>query len=353
MRDDNVKRQRVAVPIYKLTSQAGIPTHKLGLANDIPAAEPELSEVYKGFYTRRARTKYDNYGDTDIQPVPDSIGDLADCYLAGAIVGKGLQGQSVEADFPHGLYPVTATGTQDTTKRAYYDKVSRGRGNIGFISPSPGRYPDVPWATLLAEFIELVPPDTEDPMDPHSRIYGRININAAPKEVLACLPFPKNIKWTDDAGQTFTLAVDPEQAAQYLIDYRINVSRPTIGLIDGGFAGAHASGPGALRTHLESDIKGFLTPGEAAIPLAAYAESLINSGGDAELRKNADYLRARDSLYWAVGNLISANSATFVVNIRIERGSGGHGWYYVAIIDRSSCQSPKQAPAVMLFAEVK
>ncbi|MCK4601688.1 MAG: hypothetical protein KAU28_04440, partial [Phycisphaerae bacterium] len=186
-RDDDPARQRCLIPVY-VKSTVAPDGHSLGSANNLTPGLGALdeAEVKEGFYIRRIPTDKTRL---------DSVGDFTACYL----VGPDSDGN----DLPHKLYPIDEeTGGLDPDKRSYHNKLSRGRANIGFTNPEAMAYPDVPWGTLLAEFVETVDPDPKDGNDPHTRIFGRININPAPLEVLARLPYPATItvEWQEADG---------------------------------------------------------------------------------------------------------------------------------------------------------
>ncbi|MCK4275409.1 MAG: hypothetical protein KAX78_02780, partial [Phycisphaerae bacterium] len=241
--------------------------------------------------------------------------------------------------------------------------------NINYLGYNSGTYPDVPAAAMLGEFFTLVPPDdtrTDEQDDEWTRIYGRVNINTATREVLMQLPWPNRLP--DNTEIEFAQV---EDIVEHILAYRDR--RATVDcapnrdytLRSDQILGAGITG---LRRTTGSDIAGFLTPGEIAIPLADYYHGLkdwtdYNSTASDELdiTQNKDYIRNRDSLYRAISNLITVNSDTYAVNIRVDLYDIGEApgdepaqsWYYVAVIDRSNCRSLGDTPAVLLFSEVK
>ena len=357
-RDDDIVRQRCLVPVYSgAGSEAASPTdHSLGQPNELTDEEMDeenssrisISKVMQGFTITRLPVA---------MTAPASIGDFGDCYVVGP--------DSAGIDLPHKLYPVDEdTGRLDETRRAYFDKISRGRAHIGFTNPEAEAYPDVPWATLLAEFIELVPPDETDHMDPHMRIYGRVNPNTGSADVLARLPYPETVDWdwidADGNQSTLELDVDADAAAQAIIDYRDTTDRSAyLDFVDPSYDSDGADGTmGCLRQNESSAMPGFFTPGEIAIPLAAYTEAMMAAeiGTLSEDdRMQPGFLAARDALYRAVINSITVNSETFAVTAVVNIGSPPRGrpTSYLAIIDRSNCNDPEDSPTVLFLSEIK
>ncbi|MCK4601985.1 MAG: lamin tail domain-containing protein, partial [Phycisphaerae bacterium] len=316
-RDDDSNRCRYNVAAYSDPTN----THALGLANGLTASD--LSDVREGFpIKKKAGTGIEN------------LGELLDVYATGPIKGGDA--------FPQGL-------------KDFKDSISRGRPDIrGEVSASASDYPDVPWATLLSELFEVVPPDTTRTDEP-TRIYGRININTATKEVLEKLPFPTEDTFTVKGSDiTFDAAV----AADYILAYRDkkNISGGPQYETDNR---STASGIANLRAVSDSDIKGFLAAGEVAIPLADYAHKLMEDAGLtlANAQKDQNYLEVRDATYRSISNLIAVNSDIFAANIAIqlrdEDNTIKQTWYYLAVIDRSNCGNADNTPAVLLFCEVK
>jgi hypothetical protein len=233
------------------------------------------------------------------------------------------------------------------------------------------KYPDVPAGCLLPEFLTLQQSDTNR-TDDTRRVYGKININIAPFDVLRRLPFPRTEALSPAKTQVINGAhnvynvVLPDSAtlannvAGYIIAYRD---------MTGPYANRAAA---SAITNLRSSvpIKGFLTPGELAVPLGDYMNDRIASAAFAktwiqlapgqkdELLKSADYHTVRDFLYNAVSNVVCVNSDTFAVTIcvrAIPAGAIGQpiDWHYVAVIDAGACKLAGQQPAVLLFTEVK
>jgi len=309
-RDDDTARDRVAVAgseaMFRRTP-ANLTDHKLGAPNSVAAGD--LSNVWEGFPIERHFP----------QPTPRDIGDLAKVYAVGP--EKGGESLPEQLEF-------------------YKDKVSRGKPDVrGTVPAVPDKYPDIPWASALAEVFELLQADNTrpDPDDPtkYYRYYGKLNINTANAATLEALP------WPTGTGANVGLVV------QYVLAYRDKTAGPR----DYSAGRAVASSIPGLRAG--SDFGGFLTPGEIAIPLVDYLNDGNPPGPLAQT--SAGYLDARDSLYRAVSNLITVNSDVFAVSIlvRLQASTGiPQDWHYVAVIDRSNCRQSGQMPAVLLFSQV-
>ncbi len=305
------------------------------------------------------------------------IMDLAEClqiYLAG---------HYKDDTSPWVPFTKTIVDAADTVSPLFEARIARGRLdvhpiNINYGGYSPGDYPDVPAGSLLSEFFTLVPPDDTRPDDPDdTRIYGRININTAPKEVLRRLPWPdsllsvdlRNTKnqptWdliglladciiayrdkTAVAKDTWHL-FDTSGTWIDVMDFQCDYSNRSSAMLGAGISG--------LRAQAASNIEGFLTPGEIAIPLADFADELMETLGIANLRQQEWYLETRDSLYRPISNLITVNSDVYAATIEVQLRDAGattpkQTWNYITVLDRSNCRAVGDLPAVLLFSEVK
>jgi len=346
-RDDDLGRGRYSVAAY---FSDGDGSEKLNEDNGVTFP---LTTVLEGF-------------EIDVPHAPPAdLGDVLQLYVVG---------------------PDSAGGTLPTALKAEYaTKVSRGRADPceTAIPSTPSAYPDVPWPAMLGEFLDAVGP-AEAPSLENSggRVYARINVNTVGQDenlgsvdVLQRLPWPTNIKITMADGSVRDCSVGGRAAVYAIIAYRERInhqyvdedySQPAPGNHTARSKATAANIPG-LRDDPNSDIQGFLTPGEVAIPLARYAERRMMIGTGltlAELRKLRDYPRARDTLYRAVSNLITVNSDVYSLNIRVQLGrptkveedrgeTPQHVWYYVAVIDRGCVRGPGDMPAVLLFTRVK
>ncbi len=322
-RDDVAQRARYNLAVYKKYN-----SHALGKANGLSA------------------------NDIDHWPVPivrakslqqDTIEDLGECgmiYLTGP--SSSNDGNNLEV-FSKNII-------DSDISNIFADNPARGRlnfypYNISYGGYSASAYPDVPAACMLGEFFGLVPTD-ETRVDEKipTRTYGKININTAPKKVLEQLPFDTNITISglNPPNIDVTSVVDDA-----IINYREATQRNIYNISN-------------LR--VKSQYKGFLTPGEVAVPLANYVENKIQKANPdisfEDLKKHKGFLLARDSLYRDISNVITVNSDTFAANIRVdlyddETGLPRYRWNYVAVIDRSCCFTAADDPAVLLFTPVK
>ncbi len=291
------------------------------------------------------------------------------------------------------LSDIFLTGPIDTTGAGRFEKLMpfttqikpfddadprMGRMNLRPSSVTTvSDYPEVPWPMILPELVETLDTDTaRDPANP-MRVYGKININSATREVLRQLPWPMDIDTTGDgAVDTVITAADIEEALDYIIAYRDRIQIGGSPDYSSGRGDGTSTHPtityrkpiSGLRTN--SDIDGYLTPGEVAIPLGDYViNNLMAIPGTPE--DNEYYQSIRDSFYAPISNLVTVNSDVFAVNIRVDLydadetpeetdtttnefiHSPQHTWYYIAVIDRSNCTDDTQTPAVLLFSEVK
>ena len=321
-RDDDSIRKRVAVAAYEKGTD-----HTLGLPNTVTAAQ--LPEIKQGY-------------DLDIkhgEPIT-TIGAL------GRIFVEGPSGGADGRDLPHALYAV-----RNEPFRGYADFA-------GKVKQGADKYPDVPMAACLGELFECLTPDNtrqDDPQDPvtgiASRVYGRININTATSEILQALPWPRSVTGPNGAP----IAIDPATLAQWIVSYR-----EVAPLAAGGEAlnRMHLMAPDGTKpydgmTNLRqlSKQKGFLTPGELAIPLAKYMDTRIAEAD----RLLSGYPKARDALYDAVSNCITVNGDSYSVVMKFMLGADPNNpvfsQKYVAMIDRSNCSLPGHRPAVLLLTK--
>jgi hypothetical protein len=232
-------------------------------------------------------------------------------------------------------------------------------------------YPDVPIGCHVSEFFSLIPPDPTGDA-PHARVYGRINVNTAPPAVLLRL-FPDastNPQLTTPAG---VKPWSPALAAEYIAAYRDkrrtsdNVRDYTNRATASNIPGLRANTtpvPGAGAGGQNVGGAFFLTPDEVAIPLADYSNTLMGwtnyategqvTVGAIPLPRHKDYIKARDSIWRSVSNLITVNTDVLAANVCVQLGNPAkYSWNYVVVIDRGNCYAAADSPAVILFAEVK
>jgi len=304
-RDDSATRHRYSVAKYsKFKSEPKVTkgavnaidkdSHKLARDNGITLATTKMTkdDLKEGF---RIKLRHG---------LLSGPGELSDLYLVGPILYDDAS--SPPADIPELL-------------KDFATKESRGRANSHAENsehlkndalPTWKAYPrkrgttELAWPLLLGEIIETVPMDLGRGDSP-TRVYGRINVNTASKEVLEQLPWPPNV-----AAST---------AAQKIIDYRNR-----------------------------NDREGFVTPGEVTLALDGFVKD------DDPATKSLD----RDSIYAAISSCITVNSDMYAVTVRVQLGGSktppaDRSWYYLAVIDRGCAVFSTDKPAVLLFTQVK
>jgi len=297
-RDDDATNARCTVALYK-----DFAAHALGAANNV---------AWNDITTGGAETL--NGGFVVYLPgaPPANLGDLSQIFITGPVEGgKAL---------PQALRDLVATPANN---------LSRCRLNfLGADTAGPVNYPAVPWATVVAELLERIPPDeTRDeglPVTQRSRVYARINVNTATEEVLELLPYPAYLDLDGNGSQ--------------------NGGEPSV---------SDADAAAAIIAYRNANDGAFATPGEVAVPLGQYADTLLGAGS----QPAPGYLAARDSVYAAVSNCITASSDTYALNIVVQLRDADdevrRQWEYVSVIDRSNCRDEDDWPKVALFAEVK
>jgi len=268
----------------------------------------------------------------------DSSGDLCNVYFCGP-------SSDLDGGFPQRIL-------RDEDSTIFRDDAISGpsRGRLDFASPvshggyAAGSYPDVPPGSLFAEFFTNVPPDEERKRE-KSRIYGLVNVNAAPGKVLRALPWPDGIRVPEGAPELPAINdTEKNKIVARLIAYR---EQPTSGLVDGSRRNS-------------TSVKAYLTPGEVAIPLAAYTDNLMQeqAGGANidELRKRADYVWTRNYLYKSIADCVTTRSDVFAVYIMVQNGtsisSSRYKWHYIGVFDRSNVLKRTHAPATLMFTQI-
>jgi len=333
LRDDTGQRALVAayktpVPDVTATSKNAMFNNPKGLTDtDIP-----LTTVYHGFTLSVPHKK------------PLGVGELGNILFVGPESG--------------------GTGIPQQLFSTYAADPGRGRVDFSGRVSANATYPDVPWADMLSEFIDFVPADTtRTGVSP--RVYGRININTASKEVLRQLPWPGSV--AVGAGSMQLNDNSPlgnanlSNMLDFIIAYRDKTAYPSAGPAVRTFGTDRlASTPsGTLRA--STNTKGFLTPGELAVALNDYMNiqlgwPVYTAAAPANVTA-ATYLDQRNALYNAVSNLITVNSDVFTANVLVElRDKNGvnppRRWRYVIVFDRGNCQAAVDRPAILMMTEV-
>ena len=348
-RDDDPARGRFNVAKYK---KSGFTVdNELGNAN---------TEVLAGDFIGSEHTVSIYQSSTG---AVDDLAELSDIFLTGPIDISGSKR-------PDKLEPFTTR-----IASASFDPADPRMGLLDLRPNSVmagADYPDVPWPLILPELVEPLKTDfARTPVD--TRIYGKININTATREVLEQLPWPTDVDTNGDGTLNYSITpADYDLIWDYIITYRdrtaIILGDPTYDPIYSPDYSAKredvCADPTATVTNLRqnSDFDGYLTPGEIAIPLGDFVINKYLFGTIPST--NEFYQSIRDSLYAPISNLVTVNSDVFAVNIRVDlydadeppedtANNPQQTWYYIAVIDRSNCYNDTQTPAVLLFSEVK
>ncbi|HAU36436.1 MAG TPA: hypothetical protein DCX07_01800 [Phycisphaerales bacterium] len=340
-RDDDLGRARYNVAEYK--SFAG---HALGNANGLAVSDLAASKYPVPILRKGAAVA--------------SLGEMERIYFTG----PSLLGAN-KTPFPKALQDGTFTGVfGDAPARGRLDFHPSSAVPAGWGTSGTPEYPDVPAACLLAEFFTCVPPDATRTDEP-TRQYGMVNINTAPVDVLKSLPWPAYLDMNGNGSQD---GGEPNVVVNDLVNYIVAYSEKT-----GRYASGRAANTGTNIAGLRSvatphsDIKGFLAPGELAIPLADYANALLGWSDYAAVPENAtltrdrNYIDGRDSLYRAVANVVTVRSdlfaATILLQLRMDDGSLNGvekaTWRYLAVFDRSNCVQSDNEPAVLMVTQVQ
>jgi hypothetical protein len=386
-RDDSNDRARYNLAIYK-HFDAATPPHVLGTAKAVAGsiADTDLNDqaVYGAPIDRMDgnQTALTDVGEMDlvylIGPMTDASGPH---YFPVVIAGNDpavnlgvlvpLKTTRPGVPSPGRMDPAPKIGSPGTTA---WDLTSSTVS--AYIPSTASLYPDVPAGCLLSQFFNLIPPDATRGDQVPVRVYGRINVNTASRSVLAGLPYPAQIN-----TPTGMKNVDANTAADYIASYRDKVATKD-GLRNysnrssaSGIAHLRSIGDGVAYPGMGGTTVGgpfFLAPDEVAIPLADYANTLMGwtiagytpgtepPAGATALPRHSGYMKARDSIWRAVSNIISVNTDAAVANVMLEVGydpvnypNGKYRWFYIIAIDRSNCALSTDLPAVTLFAEVK
>ena len=247
------------------------------------------------------------------------------------------------------------------------NNVSNGRlYTLGAITPggwtvTNANIPDVPPICMLGDYMDVLTPSTDNDVRTDT-VYGRININTAPWQVIQYLP------GISAMAQRDLIATD-------IVAYRDLLDNTSTGGTDYS-AGARA----AILTDLR-DAPGFASPGEVAIPIylrgskadiaagyklpqnnySATDESPYNytlaGTADDGLDEITGDLSKYDIYYSWMSNQLTVRSDVYIAYIRVQIGSSattaGAVRRYIAVIDRSNCTSTDKLPDVLMFAEMK
>jgi len=273
----------------------------------------------------------------------NSVGELCNIYLAAPASGQGVP--ESEKTFGQQIMKEEIPIFKDT-----YTRGKLGLADANAVVDASGLYPALPPGCLYAEFFTNVPRHVR--RKEQGRIYGRINVNTATREALLALPWPERIAAPELAtGVTeYTTTngdFDPNVAVQQILDYRRN-------------PGAYLTSLGAVNLPSGTqDIHAFLTPGEVAIPLAAYMRTVILGHPSAsgmtwdQVRSRPGAYEALHALYRSIADCITTRSDVFGIYIKVQYGAGGrYAWNYLAVVDRSNVLEKDDTPAILLFCEI-
>ena len=329
-----------------------------------------------------------------------SLGELLRVYHVGpgwVVANSGPGGDVTPGEgkaMPTELAPPEDT---EAVKRLANGRVGMMADRADTDRPSEYAIPDAGWergvpfiplGALLADFLMVDSPmadgvdndgdgkiDSADDDGGEDRVFGKVNVNTAPKEVLEKLLAMSGI---DPVPRELILAE--------IIAYR--------DLLNNSVAGQHGTNytvPGGRKaatdiSNLRGD-KGFASIGEVAIPIYLMATSTYfrettgtknfslpynsylgsnqapnNYGVDAD--GNDDGLvtgvnavlgdLSKYHLYWTwLANQVTVRSDTFLAYIYVKLPTSALPFRYVAVIDRSNCRESGDTPQVLMFAEIR
>lgn len=331
----------------------------LGQGGLVPPDDPQLSETMQPPFVRpQACPVYVRDGPFT------NVGELNRIFWVGPTVAEPLDVQLV-----------TTAGCDP------YDRAAaNGRLSLygGIPAPQAGT-PAVPPGCTAPDFFMVHSPltdgwdndgDTRTDEADEVILYGLININTAPEEVLACLP---GLAGLPTAARTAIVT--------NILHYRDKL-------------GAYAANRQSLGIASLREEPGFASPGEIAIPIWAEGSqsgvlpqneySLTNEQPFnytvAETDANGNTVTAHDDglstatvptvqsvqndlvkrhVYYSwLSNHITVRSDVYVAYIRVDlRVAVGDAPLavrkYVAVIDRSNCRTPGDRPHVLMFAEIR
>jgi len=396
-RDDNDLRRRMGVAVYT----QGV-TGAIYGPNSLAIDEAEITDIAQNQQPTAVSALWGIPQIMAICPYTafenrckrGNIGELSLMWIIGPSANLGEDTPNIiKNDFPDspgkGLLECVPTNTLQI--------YSMGNGGWGTL---PNTYPDVPIGTLLGEFFDFVKTDNTR-TDDTRRLYGKLNINTASFWTFAYLPWTAGL--TPAAGNNYNITIGTQtrtvniwELAAHIVAYRDKLNTSDFvgaGSGTGSYASianntnlqrdystsrAGTAGSNIAELRQQSQGRGFLTPGEIAIPIADYINTLfgwidyatdppidfINSVNLGLAAGNyADYIQAKDVLYRSVSNLVTVNSDVYAVYIYVKANpagvggtvaaTAGHEWRYIAILDRSNCRAATDTPAVLMFTELK
>jgi hypothetical protein len=344
-------KARYNLPVYDKTLNAGM-THELGQRSDL-SGQDEIGGVRRGPAIVKLGERHLS-GQSELL----SLGELGRVYLTGPTRENSDHADKFNA-FSRRAYDGIGPYFKPGNGLIARADLRPWTNNLPAMADDT-KYPQLPLAALLGEVLTVYPGDATRGAE-QRRVYGMININTASKKVLERLPWPDPADIEIDGAAIgksrsamvgeiaeIILAYRDRKAPSFApsLDYSQNQRRVSF-----TSPGAHRGGAvGAIRQN--SDVGGFLSPWELAIPLADYYDIVLN-GHKASNYDRWDYGDNRDALFRAVANLVTVRSDTFGVLVRVQLAEDAlAGWTYLAVIDRSGCRETGDVPKIILFTQV-
>ena len=306
---------------YNVAIWATRTTNKLGKANNIGHGPISLNQCVEGFNIVKKR-KLSN-GDY----ICPSVGELCHLFATGPV----KNGKSLPEKLKTGMMYQT-----NGTRRFIRMSDHRGKAVPSFDSHR-GSIPYCvggPWPCVLAEFVDVVPPDPTRNIshivgkDVYAVQYGKINVNTASAQVLRSLPYPSG---------SFRFGVKGSSGAR--------VSGLTIGIAR------------AIGTKIKAravDLSGLKTPGQVLVDVRDKISFLAK-----EDKNRIGFVHAY-ARFGPIVDVLTVSSDSFAVVLKLAatdnglKPAGDEGnvvgtWRYLAVIDRSNCMNATDSPQIMLF----
>lgn len=233
------------------------------------------------------------------------------------------------------------------------------------------RIPDIPAACMMSDYLATLVPDANNDGRTDT-LYGRININTAPWQVIRYLPGISALGQRDSIARDVVAYRDLLNNSADTGGHDYSTDRSAVGITD-----------------LRAD-PGFASAGEIAIPLAKVLESLglypnnnygtnapncytISDGETSDdgldqitgQPTNSMYDITKYDIYYAwLINQITVRSDVYIAFIRVDMRPVGEDLStantrqplatrrYIAVVDRTDCTSSEDLPRVLLFTEM-
>jgi len=273
--------------------------------------------------------------------------------------------------------PFTTEILREDLSSAFTDRMDIGRtpstdpGGAQLVdvpqNAGNARYPDIPPAYLFHEFFARTP-GHQARTGELRRLYGMINMNTvalgSQGQTIGATAAAWYLPWpvsgtvgtpSTNSGNRMALgqgsaSFDKSTALSYIRQYRDKIET-----FSNRATGAAVPN---LRTYNGSDIRGFLSPGEVGIPLAAYMDTLLKTSvtPSADYQKDCDYVRARNQLFSYLSDCVSTRSDVYACYVTVQVGqqaTDGRRWRYVGVIDRSNVLKETDKAAVVLLTQMR